>query len=211
MTIKRIGGDVLARKALEIDRAFAAANVQEATGNNDGDQIDFVESVFGLKHAAYCAMGAVYSYAKAWGYLSGELDGVTDKTKIRAILQRIVENELSPYFDPSPSCGYMVSAARHRALWVPYKQATATQNVRSGDLVFFDWTGNGTPDHVGMWIEATETGAKTVEWNAQKEGVQGVFEMERDAKFLLGTIRVNRPMAVVYDAPEPAKEPATQA
>ena len=45
--IQRPSGAELAPKALEIAHGFAASGLKEATGRNDGEQIDKIESFFG--------------------------------------------------------------------------------------------------------------------------------------------------------------------
>lgn len=200
----QIAGDVLAVHALQIAEGFAAVKLREATGHNDGAEIDFIESLFGLKYQPYCAMGAVFCYLKALAYLLGELTAGQTRQEQFAALDYILEHVLPDYFTPSASCGVMIQAAKHRGIWKPISAG----NPLPGDLTFFNFDSDpSTAEHVGLWVTEIAPGkGETEEFNtssgqggSQADG-QGVFERERSERLIIGSIRVNRPLPVLAKA-----------
>ena len=88
-------GAELGPKALEIAHGFAASGLHEATGRNDGEQIDKIERFFGMQGEPYCAMGLAFCYMKAYAFLTGQ---PTDNKTLKAILA----NDLPVTSTPHP-------------------------------------------------------------------------------------------------------------
>lgn len=42
---------------------------------------------------------------------------------------------------------------------------TRSRDARRGDLIFFDWNGSGTPNHVGFVVKVDDEGIVTIEGN----------------------------------------------
>jgi hypothetical protein len=57
-------------------------------------------------------------------------------------------------------CPTVVAWAKNHGLWHPGKTG-----IQAGDMVLFDWGGDGTPDHVGLVVGVTGTTISTVEGN----------------------------------------------
>lgn len=187
MTAELPKGDILAPHALAISQAFAAAPTVAGPGDRSA-QIDKIELLFGLQGEPFCAMGTAYCYLKAIAQLTGR---PTD----HATLSEILAHELPRYFNPSPSCSAIIASAREHGAWTPY---SAVSPVLPGDLVFYNWQGGTTPQHVGMFIRHTATGITACEWNTtdpahggnQSNG-HGVFVRQRAGHYILGSVRVN--------------------
>lgn len=72
-----------------------------------------------------------------------------------------------------------------------------------GDVIYFDWQPNGTPDHIGFVKERiTDQKIGTIEGNTTNEGivakrvrteaeVQGVFRIQYPAEFKIGALKVD--------------------
>ena len=183
-----VTGAQLAPKALEIAHAFAASHLHEATGHNDGTEIDKIEHFFDLQGEPYCAMGVAFCYMKAYAFLSGQ---ATDN----ATLQSILTHDIPRYFDPSPSCGSIMDAAKAKGVWKPFTTAAA---IHPGDPVLFVFNGGSRPQHVGIFDHAQDGDVVCVEFNtgagaagSQADG-QGCFVRERSASVVLGSISVNK-------------------
>ncbi len=84
----------------------------------------------------------------------------------------------------SPYCPTFVAQLKKQGKWKGKK------NPQPGDLVFFDWDGDGSPDHVGIVQKANGDGSiETIEGNTHKPGSstqEGVYEKHREKDTVLG-------------------------
>lgn len=142
--------------------AFAKAHTVEATGHNDGEQIDRVEKVWGIKGEPYCAMGQYYAFAKAFFDLNMVgLKPADAAERLASVREKIAEW----YLEFSPACADMIAAAKRREQWVEFGPEFASR-MASGDLVFFNFGPHSKPHrHVGMVVRWDGSHIVTVEWN----------------------------------------------
>ncbi|HEV2448531.1 MAG TPA: hypothetical protein VGS58_21510 [Candidatus Sulfopaludibacter sp.] len=188
--VAAIGGRTLAEKALEVALGFAAAGLV-ANGQDRNPEVDKIEALFGLMGEPFCAMGAVFCFAKAYAFLAGE--AVDEPT-----LKVIIGGKLTRYFRPSPSCGAIMTGARKMGIWRPAgdEPADAIAEMRPGDLVLYCWNGSGLPEHVGLFRADAGGSVRTVEFNTSpgQGGSQvnghGVFVRTRPARFVVGSVAV---------------------
>ena len=139
----------------------------------------------------YCAMGIAFCYMKAFAFLTGQ---PTDNKTLKSILS----NDLPHYFNPSPSCGAIVTFAKQQKIWRPFEDASS---ILPGDLVLFSFS-KSTPrraQHIGIFDHASKGQVVCVEFNtsagaagSQADG-QGCFVRQRNPSSVLGSVRVNRP------------------
>lgn len=86
------------------------------------------------------------------------------------------------------SCSILMSYAKNAKLWVtgPYK---------AGDLVLYDWEGDGVADHVGIVESVTASGVVAIEGNTSpdEKGSQSnggmVCRKTRALKYIKGAVR----------------------
>lgn len=64
---------------------------------------------------------------------------------------------------------------------------TDSSKVQAGDLIFFDWTGNGQPNHVGFVVSNDKDYIATIEGN--KGGTVGSRIVSHDSKSILAFYR----------------------
>lgn len=196
-----VTGAMLAAKALQINLAFAGADIHETYSHDESPQIDKIEAEWGLRGLAYCNMGEGHVCTKALMELTNRDPANT------AIFDHVLHTELQRWFLPSPSCGASVTDARTRGKWT-----ANPAELLPGDLVFFDWTGrHGAAEHVGMIrqvLRPSQPGghviARTVEWNTKPTGAGnqsdggGCYCKVRDLTlYAIGGIRINRPVPAV--------------
>lgn len=82
------------------------------------------------------------------------------------------------------SCLYVMNWAKQHGQWV-------TEDFQEGDLLLFDWGGDGKPDHIGFFLEyGTPTIVHTIEGNTDNS----VLERSRDIKNVLGAYRPKYPV-----------------
>jgi hypothetical protein len=119
---------------------------------------------------------------------------------------------------PEPWCGdfaaycYRLAGSKSvdvkpRSLWayVPFLHripgTTIVKNPQIGDLVRFDWNGDGLADHVGLFEEFTANGqVQTVDGNTGKDpnvsdstvGGDGVHRRVRSVALVHDYVRINR-------------------
>lgn len=92
---------------------------------------------------------------------------------------------------PSASCGTIRNAARNAGLIRGNKR-----NAQPGDAVFFDWNGNGQPDHIGFVEVNKGSYIQTIEGNTSpsNSGSQanggGVYRRTRSWDYVLDVIAV---------------------
>lgn len=71
-----------------------------------------------------------------------------------------------------------------------YQSADSDYTPKAGDIVFFDWEGDGLPNHVGIVTSATDGGSivYTVEGNTSnpRDGREGVWQKTRYRSSILG-------------------------
>lgn len=81
------------------------------------------------------------------------------------------------------SCSWFMRQLKKEGRWKGKK------NPEAGDIVFFDWDGDGTPDHVGIvkQVHGDRT-ISTIEGNTYRQGggPEGVWERRRDRTNILG-------------------------
>ena len=80
---------------------------------------------------------------------------------------------------PECSCPRMLALYRRAGRW-----AGVETEVRAGDLVFYDWDGDGVSDHVGLVEEALADGWRVIEGN--RSDAVGRRSLRRGDKALLG-------------------------
>jgi hypothetical protein len=194
--LARVPGPELAAAFVAKNLAFANAHVLEATGRNDGEQIDRLEKVWGMKGEPYCAMGQYYAFAKALFDLNGiELKPTDAAEKLSAARDEVADW----YLEFSPSCADMIAAAKKRGQWVELGPHTPSR-LAPGDLVLFNFGTHARPHrHVGMAVRWDGSHILTVEWNtvagpedksSDPKGFGGCFVKHRalDAGVVEGTI-----------------------
>lgn len=79
-------------------------------------------------------------------------------------------------------------------------------DVLAGDLLFYDWNGNGQPDHVETAIEDCPGNGRTHNVGANTGSPGGVYDLWRDRRYLLGRLRPSRDGG--YDRAAAAPVPA---
>lgn len=67
---------------------------------------------------------------------------------------------------------------------------TRSHEAKRGDLVFFDWNGSGTPDHVGFVVSVGDDTLTTIEGN--KGGTVGTRTVSHTSPYLLAFADVGR-------------------
>jgi len=85
----------------------------------------------------------------------------------------------------NPWCPGIVSNARANGTW--------THSPQAGDLVLFDWDGDGVADHVGIVKSVNGDGSiETIEGNSDKPGTSqsGVWEHTRYPSTIMGYVNV---------------------
>ena len=96
-------------------------------------------------------------------------------------------------------CHVMVANARMEGRFVGLAHA------QPGDPVFFDWDGDGAPDHVEMFIKFLPPDKQgrprfqTVGWNTTSDdgkGAKGCYVKNRPRSLCLGAYSINVPPAV---------------
>jgi hypothetical protein len=140
----------LALHALAYAKQFASAGLCEATGHNDGVQIDKFEAVWGLQGESWCSMFQYWCYAKAYCDLTGT--PYSAETAVEAF--KSVKSEIcNRYVCFSPSCGTMVDAAKLRGMWNAFKTPEDAKLIKPGYLVIYDWNKTGSPPrrHIGIF------------------------------------------------------------
>lgn len=89
-------------------------------------------------------------------------------------------------------CPFVVEYARAHDQWV-------TKNYRHGDLLLYDWNGDGVADHIGFCVEWENGKGLVIEGNTSGPGGDGVYWVTRTKSQVLGAYRP------AYDAaPAPA-------
>lgn len=201
-------GSVLAAKALEVVNAFAESDsIRESHGPNRSPQIDKIESLFGMTGEPYCAMGAMFCYAKALCFLA---DWGTETPA----LQRALDVIDRYYIKPSPSCSAIRNDARARGIWVPRNSPGSSDPhfgpayQKPGDLILYNFSGKADArgehvcEHIGIFNRWTANAQNQflsdVEWNtggprntgAQADG-DGCYQRNRTTALIVGTVAIH--------------------
>lgn len=95
-------------------------------------------------------------------YYGGEVNGEQFPWCCAFIWVGFMKNDLSNYFcggTKTAYCPYVVNYARTHNQWI-------TSNYREGDLILFDWNGDGVAEHIGYCIGTNGNTVITVEGNA---------------------------------------------
>ena len=172
-----------ALSALQIAIAYAQAGTHEEGGNNRGGQVEFFQSLMGgAPGDPWCADFVCSCLVKAYARLNG-LD------ESRAGLAKVVRAASGGLI---PLCGYcpgLATAAGGNGLLKPAEFAAAP-----GDLVLFDFHGQGEPHHVGFVRSMGNLTIQTVEGNtssgqagSQADG-DGVFLRTRSRFGIFGFV-----------------------
>lgn len=85
-------------------------------------------------------------------------------------------------------CSKVRAYAKASGCWV-------TGDYQPGDLLLFDWNGDGSPQHIGICLEAPSGNTvKTIEGNTSPAGKpDGVYEMTRKLSTVCGAYRPGYP------------------
>ena len=88
-------------------------------------------------------------------------------------------------------CTKVMKYAKDSGCWV-------TKDYKAGDLLLFDWNGDGVPEHIGILEYDQEPGGfrlKTIEGNTTNEdkSKEGVFRKFRNVSNVLGAYRPSYP------------------
>ncbi len=81
-------------------------------------------------------------------------------------------------------------------------------DVLAGDLLFYDWNGNGQPDHVETAREDCPGNGRTHNIGANTGSPGGVYDLWRDRRYLLGRLRPSRDGGYDRSVPAPVPPPA---
>lgn len=92
---------------------------------------------------------------------------------------------LSPLFvggQKTAYCPFVVDYARNHNQWV-------TKGYRHGDLLLYDWNGDGVADHIGFCVEWDGSKGLVIEGNTSGPQGDGVYWVTRTSKQVLGAYR----------------------
>ena len=135
------------------------------------DQISNFLALFDLPFAEggtfvpFCAAGASWCAAKALAQIrSLPLDPATAVHTLKGLLPDIN----ATHFKTSPSCGEIVTDAKHRGNWVSHDSVTPS-GIKPGWLVLYDFKGDGVPDHIEIVDKAASDALHTVGFNTSNE------------------------------------------
>lgn len=130
---------------------------------------------YGLNHNPYCAMFVSWCFNEAG--LSSIIAAQTKK-------------------------GF-ASCSGGLAWFQKHKRVVGKYQGQPGDIVFFNFNGDGTPDHVGLIENASKDGITTIEGNTSpdfRRGSQangdGVYRRHRPYLNVMAIVRPNYPIAV---------------
>lgn len=186
-----LDGAAVAKKAASVAIDFARAQIRETDGPNRSLQIDKIEHFWGLQGKAYCAMGALYCYAKAYLFLAGL---PTTDEYIRAALWMISKR----FVVTSARCTLIMENAEARHIW-----RAGYANIVIGELVLFEFDGDpADAEHIGIFLsyvhdEKLGLCVKCVEFNTSsgKKGSQddgdGVFIRLRPVRLVKGSVSLH--------------------
>lgn len=86
------------------------------------------------------------------------------------------------------SCTYVMNYAKRCGKWV-------TKDFKEGDLLIFDWEGDGVANHIGIYVDESAAGVHTIEGNTSGTGkYDGVYEKTRKRSQIMGAYRPDYPM-----------------
>lgn len=106
---------------------------------------------------------------------------------------------------PGASCSAILSAARKAGA-----VRASTRDAQPGDLVIFDWDGNGSPEHIGFvelnkgsYLQTIEGNTSPSNGGSQSNG-GGVYRRTRTFPYVLAVIAV--PYTQTSNASDPTKQ-----
>ena len=121
-------------------------------------------NLFGLDFAdengrpyAFCAAGLGWAACKAFCQMDPQIPFGAPPTPV---FRPVAKTLNTFYFLPHPSCLNMVARAKEMGNWV-----RPGSPPLPGWLVFYNWAGGATPEHVGIVEAASATILRTVEFN----------------------------------------------
>lgn len=114
-------------------------------------------------------------------YYGGEVRGAAYPWCCTFIWDAFRETGLSALFcdgGKTAYCPYVMGWAKSHGQWV-------TGGYRAGDLLLYDWDGDGTPEHIGVCVEVYGDRLATVEGNVDN----AVKRLARSAASVMGAYR----------------------
>lgn len=151
--------------ALKYCLEYAAVNISEPHGQNDGAQVNKFQRLLGLREGnaqttgdPWCVAMHVFAIAKAMATRIGHGYDLAD---LAVALDAAVAEQ---YIARSGSCTEEMNWAKPKGLWIP---KTSLGSVKPGYAVVYDWDNPNTRDnrHWGV-IESVKDGSiNTVEGN----------------------------------------------
>lgn len=171
--LKRIHAPTLAVHVAMRSREFAG-KVVEATGDNDGEMIDKIEEVWGLKGEPYCAMGQYYVFAKTLAMDCGV--DLTPKTIVKTLagMKSYIKTN---YLTFHPAVAEMVKAATSRHQYKMFARDTDAHGLLPGDYLCFNWAKKGAAPqrHIAMVVSRWNGSyIETVEWNTAPDNASAL-------------------------------------
>ena len=79
-------------------------------------------------------------------------------------------------------CPFVVNYARNNNQWV-------TKGYKPGDLLLYDWNGDGVADHIGFCTSWSGSKGQAIEGNTSGKGGDGVYLTDRTSKQVMGAYR----------------------
>lgn len=157
----QITGVEMASAVFTENKEFAdSGTIIEVTGNNDGPELDRIESVWGLRNEPYCAMGAYWAFAKTYAVKNG-ISFTDDNAPVvfAALRNRIAAEWL--HFDPLVA--NMKRLNQVSGNWREYQQESDVHRMVHGDYVLFSFP---TGHHIGQFDKFDGENMWLVEWNS---------------------------------------------
>ncbi len=180
-----------ALQALGLALGYADAHVREEGGNNRGPQVEFWQKLAGgIAGESWCADFQFGSDVKAWCQIRGILTGKTDAENRAIMLSHADACAADLHIPRTGSCAEVANAARAQGRF-----HSAQFSPEPGDLVLFDFKGEGVPHHVGRVVSRNVDGTlRTVEGNtgpgdggSQGDG-DGVYRRVRPRTHVYGFV-----------------------
>jgi len=141
------------------------------------------------KWVPFCASGISYAACKTYCDLNSV--AYTEDNSV-SIFKSVKDKIKSKYFLPSPSCGYIMNAAKDKKNWMDTPDDKT--KIKAGDLILYSWSGSSWPDHIGIVEFAENNVVHTVEFNTSgKDNRNGgcVSRRIRNYDCVLGFVRLS--------------------
>lgn len=147
--------------------------ISRKTGRN---RVEEFLAVFGLpvkyhngQWVPFCAAGVGFAACQAYCQLAGvDFQPRISPFDVKRVevLRQIIPTINTYYFKPHPACSIMMLDSKKRGTWVSRNDPVARhRQILSGWLVFYNWKGQSTPEHVGIVNWADRRGLHSVEFN----------------------------------------------